>query len=66
MTSAKFEVDSRPVLELVRASDRSAYECEFIALAMQLKCKLVTTDGKLLRAFPVHAVSLVGVDNVEN
>ena len=66
MTSAKFEVDSRPVLELVRASDRSAYECKFIALAMQLKCKLVTTDGKLLRAFPVHAVSLVGVDNVEN
>ena len=66
MTSAKFEVDSRALLELVRTSDCSAYDCEFIASAMQLKCKLVTTDGKLVRAFPVHAVSLAGVDNVGN
>lgn len=62
MSGAEFEVDSRAVLELVRDSDCSAYDCEFIALAMQLKCKLVTMDGKLLRAFPVHAVSLVAAN----
>ena len=69
MSGAEFEVDSLAVLELVRDSDCSAYDCEFIALAMQLKCKLVTMDGKLLRAFPMHAVSLVAAnqsfDNAE-
>ena len=62
MSGAEFEVDSLAVLELVRDSDCSAYDCEFVALAMQLKCKLVTMDGKLLRAFPMHAVSLVATD----
>ena len=62
MSCAEFEVDSLAVLELVRDSDCSAYDCEFIALAMQLKCKLVTMDGKLLRAFPMHAVSLAHAD----
>lgn len=46
------------VLELVRESDCSAYDCEFIALAIKLDTKLVTMDGKLLRAFPKHAVAL--------
>lgn len=52
------EVDSQRVLELVRDSDCSAYDCEFVALAMRLGVKLVTMDAKLLRAFPQHAVSL--------
>jgi predicted nucleic acid-binding protein len=52
------EVDSQPVLELVRDSDCSAYDCEFAALAMRLGVKLVTMDSKLLRAFPKYAVSL--------
>lgn len=52
------EVDSRRVLELVRDSDCSAYDCEFAALAMGLGVKLVTMDRKLLKAFPKHAVSL--------
>ena len=54
----EFEIDSLSVLELVRDSDCSAYECEFIALAMKLNTKLVTMDGKLLKAFPQHAVAL--------
>ena len=62
MSSAEFEVDSLAVLELVRDSDCSAYGCEFVALAMQMKCKLVTLDGKLLRAFPMHALSLLAPD----
>lgn len=58
LAGSEFEVDSRAVLELVRGSDCSAYDCEFIALAMRLKTKLVTMDGKLLRAFPERAVAL--------
>lgn len=59
MAGSEYEVDSLGVLELVRDSDCSAYDCEFIALASKLKAKLVTMDKKLLRAFPKHAVALV-------
>lgn len=58
MTGLESEVDSLEVLELVRDSDCSAYDCEFVALAKQLNVSLVTMDRKLLRAFPDHAVSL--------
>lgn len=51
-------VDSLRVLELVRDSDCSAYDCEFVALAMRLGTKLITMDAKLLRAFPEQAVAL--------
>ncbi|MFV1981575.1 MAG: type II toxin-antitoxin system VapC family toxin [Rhodothermia bacterium] len=55
---AEFEVDSRRVLELVRDSDCSAYDCEFVVLAMSLSTKLVTMDQKVLRAFPDVVVGL--------
>jgi predicted nucleic acid-binding protein len=55
---AEYEADSRSVLELVRDSECSAYDCEFVALAMKLGTKLVTMDGKVLRAFPGVAVAL--------
>ena len=58
LAGAEHEVDSRQVLELVRDSDCSAYDCEFVALAMTLGVKLVTMDAKLLKAFPKYAVSL--------
>lgn len=58
LAGSEFEVDSRVVLELVRDSDCSAYDCEFIALAMKLDAKLVTEDKKLLRAFPTRALAL--------
>ena len=58
LAGSEFEIDSLSVLELVRDSDCSAYDCEFVALAMQLKTKLVTMDGKLLKAFPRQAVAL--------
>ena len=54
----EFEVESHTVLELVQKSDCSAYDCEFIALAIQLDTQLVTGDKKLLRAFPNRAVAL--------
>jgi predicted nucleic acid-binding protein len=58
LAGAEHEVDSRLVLELVRDSDCSAYDCEFVALAMSLGVKLMTEDKKLLKAFPRHAVAL--------
>jgi len=56
LAGSEFEVDSQVVLELVRDSDCSAYDCEFIALARTLGTTLVTADKKLLRAFPSLAV----------
>ena len=58
LAGAEYEVDSQLVLELVRDSDCSAYDCEFVALATKLGAKLVTMDAKLLRAFPKQAVAL--------
>ena len=58
MEGSEFEVDSRSVLELVRDSDCSAYDCEFIALAAKLDIMLVTMDKKLLHAFPKRALAL--------
>jgi predicted nucleic acid-binding protein len=58
LAGAEHEVDSRQVLELVRDSHCSAYDCEFVALAMTLGVKLVTMDAKLLKAFPKYAVPL--------
>lgn len=58
LAGSEFEVDSKAVLALVRDSDCSAYDCEFVALAQKLQIKLVTMDAKLLKAFPKHADSL--------
>ncbi len=52
LSGGEREVDSRRVLELVRDSTCSAYDCEFIALAAQAGTKVVTMDAKMLREFP--------------
>ena len=44
LEGAEFEVDSRTVMELVRDSDCSAYDCEFVALALKLETKLLTNE----------------------
>ena len=58
LAGGEYEVDSTRVLELARDSDCSAYDCEFVALAMQLGVQLVTVDAKLRRAFPGQTVAL--------
>lgn len=55
------EVDSRRVLELVRDSDCSASDCEFVALAARLGTKVVSMDAKLLKAFPQFTTALSAV-----
>lgn len=59
MAGAEFEVASDTVLRLVEACDCSAYDCEFVALAMANKVPLITLDAKLLRAFPEYARALI-------
>lgn len=55
---SEYKVASTDVMELVSSSTCSAYDCEFVALAKQLGLKLVTSDKKVLKAFPNIAVSL--------
>jgi len=50
-------VRSERVLRLVESSTCSAYDCEFVALAEQLKVPLVTADRRILRNFPSVAVN---------
>ena len=59
MLNREFAVDSADVLELAKTSACSAYDCEFGALAKKLGVKLVTSDKKLIAAFPSVAVSMV-------
>lgn len=58
LSAREYGIDSYAVLELVRKSDCSAYDCEFVALAVKLGTRLATMDKKLLRNFPEIAFSI--------
>jgi predicted nucleic acid-binding protein len=51
-------VESDDVLSLLKASDLSAYDCEFVALARAFGARLVTEDRAILKAFPKDAVPM--------
>jgi predicted nucleic acid-binding protein len=59
LSGLEFEADSLDVLTLVRDSDCSAYDCEFVALAMKLGTTVATMDTKLLKAFPGYTTTLI-------
>jgi predicted nucleic acid-binding protein len=52
MRGREFSVPSARVLALVDESDCPAYDCEFVVLADELGVSLITSDDKLLKAFP--------------
>jgi len=54
----EYDVSSSQVLALVRESNCSSYDCEFVALAHYFDTKLVTQDKKILKEFPSTAVSV--------
>jgi predicted nucleic acid-binding protein len=58
MQGHEFEVTSNQVLELVSVSTCSAYDCEFVALARDLKVSLVSADRQILKDFSDTTVSL--------
>ena len=58
MEGREYEADSLDVLQLVTKSKCSAYDCEFVALAQELRVPLVTADKQILRDFPSLALSL--------
>jgi predicted nucleic acid-binding protein len=58
MRDNEYEVDSAGVLDLIDRCDCSAYDCEYVALAIQLGARLVTMDTRVLRAFPKVAAPL--------
>lgn len=51
-------VDSARVIDLAADSGCTAYDCEFVSLAERLNVPLVTSDKKLLAAFPGIAISM--------
>jgi predicted nucleic acid-binding protein len=51
----EYLVEAADVFELVAASSCSAYDCEYVALARQLDVPLVTSDRRILDAFPETA-----------
>jgi predicted nucleic acid-binding protein len=53
----EFRVSSIDVLSLAAQSGCTAYDCEYVALAMALQIPLVTRDREILAAFPKVAVS---------
>jgi predicted nucleic acid-binding protein len=57
MTGNEYEIDSLSVLATASESGCSAYDAEFVALAISLDRKLVTSDKKLIKLFPDIAIT---------
>ena len=53
-----YQMDSSQVLRLAAGSGCTAYDCEFVALALDLGVPLVTEDRALIEKFKPTAVSL--------
>lgn len=54
----EYLIPSELVMKKVAASTCSAYDCEYVALAEDLRTKLVTSDKQILAAFPALTTSL--------
>jgi len=57
VSAHEYTLGGEPVLQLVAASPCSAYDCEYVALAVELQVRLVTSDQQVLRHFPEVAIS---------
>jgi predicted nucleic acid-binding protein len=58
MMGKEHTVNSESVLRLASSSKCSAYDCEFVALAQALGIPLITTDDRVVKAFPRIAFRL--------
>jgi predicted nucleic acid-binding protein len=57
MAGGEYSVASQQVLQLAARTGCSAYDCEFVGLAQDLRVWFVTSDRQILTAFPSTAVS---------
>ncbi len=57
MRGHEYQVASPQVLDLVAVSTCCAYDCEFVALAQDVRVTLVTVDQQVLNQFPEIAKS---------
>ncbi len=58
MAGHEYAISSLDILRLAADSQCSTYDCEFVALAMELRVPLVTMDEKILAEFPGTAIRL--------
>lgn len=58
MQNREITPSSKRVLTFAANSALSAYDCEFVALADEANCKLVTVDKQVIESFPILAISL--------
>jgi len=58
LSGNEYQVSSTHVMKLLFASNCSAYDCEFVALAQYLTTHLITADKKILKEFPDIAKSV--------
>ncbi len=57
LAGKEYAVNSASVLTLAAQSGCSAYDCEFVSMALALNTRLITHDARLAQAFPQVAVS---------
>ena len=57
LSEREYETDETEVLDFAMNSQCSAYDCEYVALALRLGVPLVTADRRVLREFPDIAIS---------
>lgn len=51
LSDSEYEINSSSVLNLLSNSNCSAYDCEYVSLAMDLDIPLVTYDKKMKKQF---------------
>ena len=57
LSNDEYDISSTHVMQLVKNSKCSAYDCEFVALAQYLDVPLITADKNISREFPDTAKS---------
>lgn len=58
----EYHLNSVDVLKLAQATQCSAYDCEFVALARYLNVKLITQDKQVLAQFPQYTSALKDIE----
>ena len=58
MREGEYMLDSLDIVRLAASTNCSAYDAEFVVLAQEIDCPLVTMDRVILKKFPRIAVSL--------